>query len=221
MMSDWRLIAPPENWQMPLAMEDAMLPLLTQLAERLTLQMTVDEAQKKLYLGLPRGKAEVKGGVRFPGGSYAKPPAMQNESSKYRATGSYTAAPLLAVSREDRLSEHFLAGEFFPKDDSYRYLRVAPALVEKLEAIRHKLGGQAITIHSGYRPASYNALIGGVSNSAHIDGLAADISADGVSTQRLHEVADQVVGDGGGVGYYPQQEFVHIDVRGQRSRWTG
>lgn len=146
---------------------------------------------------------------------------VSSAAGNSRSTGVYEAAPLLAARVDDPLSRHFRAGEFFPHDPSYRYLRVSPELVRRLEEIRQALGGQPLTIHSAYRPPAYNQAVGGVSNSTHIDGLAADISVVGVSTERLHQVADQVIGDGGGVGYYPAQQFVHIDVRGHRARWTG
>ena len=107
------------------------------------------------------------------------------------------------------------------RDRSYRYLRVSPHLVEALEKIRTALGDRPLTIHSAYRPPAYNRQVGGVANSAHIDGLAADLSVEGVSTAELHRACEKVIGDSGGVGYYPTQQFVHIDVRGSRSRWTG
>ena len=79
----------------------------------------------------------------------------------------------------------------------------------------------AITVHSAYRPPEYNRSVGGVSNSAHIDGLAADISAAGIPTEALRRVCEVIIGDDGGVGFYPSQQFCHIDVRGYRSRWEG
>ncbi|ODT75570.1 hypothetical protein ABS71_04280 [bacterium SCN 62-11] len=129
---------------------------------------------------------------------------------------------MLAAKKADRLSQHFTAGEFFPSGDaSYRFLRVSPELVRRLEKVRTALGGVAITVHSAYRPPDYNRSVGGVSNSAHIDGLAADISAAGISTEALRRVCEVVIGDDGGVGLYPSQQFCHIDVRGYRSRWEG
>jgi uncharacterized protein YcbK (DUF882 family) len=143
------------------------------------------------------------------------------EAAPYRTTGIYRAAPLLDLDRKEKLSAHFRAGEFFPNDPSYRYLRISPALISALEEIRSQLGGVPITVHSAYRPPAYNASIGGVSNSTHIDGLAADISSPGASTEQLYRVTERVIGDRGGVGYYPEQHFVHLDVRGSYSRWTG
>lgn len=78
-----------------------------------------------------------------------------------------------------------------------------------------------ITVHSAYRPPEYNRSVGAVGNCAHIDGLAADISAAGISTEALYKACEGVIADSGGVGYYPSQQFCHIDVRGYRARWTG
>jgi len=58
-----------------------------------------------------------------------------------------------------------------------------------------------------------------VSNSTHIDGLAADIYSDYVSVDELYDICDRVIGDRGDVGYYPSQGFIHVDLRGYRARW--
>lgn len=216
-MQLWRLIAPPDNWREPIAIEASTLPLLSQLAVRLGLRMHQDEEQRKLYLGLPLSSESAE--EKRP--DWPRPTLSSTEAARYGVTDWFGAAPLRDIPADAALSAHFRAGEFLPQDGSYRYLRVAPELVEALEEIRRRLGGRPITIHSGYRPPGYNARVGGAPHSTHLNGLAADISAVETSTARLYEVADQVIGEGGGVGYYPQQEFVHIDVRGSRARWTG
>ena len=223
-MTSWRLFAPAENWHQPLDIEESMLPVLAQLAQRLSLRMTRDDLQRKLYLGLPLQPPSTldQGGVLYPSGQrLEKAQLSEAEAARYGTSGIYQAAPLVSPQAGDTLSEHFQAGEFMPKDDSYRYVRVSPELVRRLEKIRNALGGVAITIHSAYRPPDYNRQVGGVSNSAHLDGLAADISAEGISTADLHQVCQSVIGDDGGVGYYPGQQFCHVDVRGSAARWSG
>lgn len=59
-------------------------------------------------------------------------------------------------------------------------LRVADAL----EQIRALVGGP-ITVSSGYRCQVLNAAVGGAANSAHLQGLAADISAPSMSPRAL------------------------------------
>lgn len=218
---DWLLIAPAEDWQHPFRVEEASLGLLIEVGQRLGLRVNRDDTQRKLYLGLPRAAA-VPDGVRYPSGeSIPEARPSEAEAARYGTTGVYAAAPLLAARGETPLSRHFKAFEFMCQDGSYGYLRVAVELVEALEMIRAELGGKPIHINSAYRPPAYNRLIGGVENSTHIDGLAADISVEGIPLSRLHEVCDFVIGDGGGVGYYPELHFCHIDVRGHHARWTG
>ena len=54
-----------------------------------------------------------------------------------------------------------------------------------------------------------------------MDGLAADIYCDGLTTEQLHDICDQIIGYRGGVGYYPKSGFIHVDIRGYQARWTG
>lgn len=221
----WLLIAPAEDWQHPFPLEEASLGLLIEVGQRLGLRVTRDDSRRKLYLGLPTAVTvpeNIPDGVRYPSGkSIPKARLFEVEAARYGTTGVYAAAPLLAAQGEDLLSEHFKAFEFMCHDASYRYVRVAVDLVEALERIRAELGGRPIHVNSGYRPAAYNRLIGGEVNSTHIDGLAADIEVAGVPTARLYEVCDPIIGDRGGVGYYPDSGFCHVDVRGHYARWVG
>lgn len=205
------------------------LQLIKDIASRLSLAIKVDEEIGKVFLGRSETKKEIKknplvnhaGKVRFPAGEVNMAEGLsETEANRYGITGVYSNARLLSVSRGQKLSEHFTAGEFFCHDQSYKFVRVSPYLVEKLEEIR-KAVGRPVKILSAYRPPEYNRQIGGASVSCHIDGLAADICAEGVSTERLCEIAEKVIGREGGVGYYPQQGFVHVDVRGSEARWSG
>ncbi len=226
-MNKWRLFAPPEDWHHPIEIDESSLPLLTELGERLGMRVGRDDAQQKFFLGLPKAsRLDSSGsgeGVKYPSGlSIPKAVLSEAEAARYGTTGVYTAAPLLASRPDDRLSANFRASEFMCHDSSYKFLRVAPELVRRLEIIRKNLGGPAITVHSGYRPPAYNRAIPGAEfNSTHIDGLAADISAVGIGIDTLRKVCEAVIGDDGGLGYYPSQQFCHIDVRGYRSRWSG
>ena len=225
-MNKWRLFAPAEDWRHPIEVDESTLPLLANVGQRLGLRVGRFEAQRKFFLGLPelatQNASSGGEGVTCPSGlSIPKAVLSVAEAARYGTTGIYTAAPLLAAKATDKLSAHFIAGEFYPRDSSYRWLRISAELIRRLEKIRTALGGVGITVHSAYRPPEYNRSVGGVSNSAHIDGLAADISAAGISTEALHKVCEVMIGDDGGVGYYPGQQFCHIDVRGYGSRWEG
>ena len=87
-----------------------------------------------------------------------------------------------------------------------------------LQAIENHFNSR-ITITSAYRPAGYNASIGGASNSYHTKGQAADISLSGVSLYNIARYADYKLGQKGGVGCYPNSGFVHVDTRGFAAYW--
>ena len=221
-MNQWRLFAPPEDWRRPIEIDESQLELLTTVGERLGLRMGRNDEQYKFFLGVPEDAKSSSGGegVKYPSGlSILKAVLSVAEAARYGTTGEYTAAPLLAAKPTDRLSTHFTAGEFMCHDPSYRYVRVSPELVRRLEKIRTNLGGAAIHINSAYRPPEYNRSIGGSTDSAHIDGLAADIRAEGIPTDALRRVCEVVIGKEGGLGYYPDQGFCHVDVRGYEARW--
>jgi uncharacterized protein YcbK (DUF882 family) len=74
-------------------------------------------------------------------------------------------------------------------------------------------------VTSGYRCANCNKAVGGAENSYHLFGMAADIWVEGISPRQLAEVAENIGFDG--IGIYPDQGFVHVDVRGYRARWEG
>ena len=76
---------------------------------------------------------------------------------------------------------------------------------------------------SGYRSPETNARLrkrgkGAAKNSYHIQGKAVDIRLPGLRTSVLRRAAYKL--KGGGVGYYPHQRFVHIDV-GPIRYWSG
>ena len=80
--------------------------------------------------------------------------------------------------------------------------------------------GVKIKCTSGYRCPQHNASIKNASpNSKHKQAIAMDIQAadHSVSSKRLYDVADKLIGDQGGVGIYSWG--IHIDSRGFRSRW--
>ncbi len=78
-----------------------------------------------------------------------------------------------------------------------------------------------IDIICGYRTPWSNEFLrrttqGVASHSLHVQGEAIDIRMPGVSTSQLRDVALTL--HRGGVGYYPESRFVHVDV-GRVRRW--
>jgi uncharacterized protein YcbK (DUF882 family) len=79
-----------------------------------------------------------------------------------------------------------------------------------------------ITITNAYRCRSHNKAVGGVSNSQHILGKAADLQVKCISTDELYKVIDTLAEYNhvmqGGLGLY--DTFVHYDIRGKETRWN-
>ena len=80
--------------------------------------------------------------------------------------------------------------------------------------------GKPISINSGLRCKTHNANVGGVSNSQHILGKAADLGCPiGCTTAQMASIAESIMGNTGGIGIYPWG--IHIDTRSAKSRWNG
>lgn len=89
-------------------------------------------------------------------------------------------------------------------------------LMDILHTIQRELGSKGVyEVISGYRSPKTNALLrgrsGGVAkHSLHLKGQAIDVRLSDVSTRHLRDVAVSL--RAGGVGYYAQSDFVHIDT---------
>lgn len=87
---------------------------------------------------------------------------------------------------------------------------INPLLLEKLDILRAEYK-YPIYVSSGYRCFEHNEEIGGEINSQHLLGNAADIYVSGDYQKFYDLVIRTQLFDG--IGYYPEQEFVHVDVR--------
>ena len=123
-----------------------------------------------------------------------------------------------------QLSPHFHAREFNCKDGrkvpTFAYPALKRLCVGYLEPMRTMFG--PCLVMSGYRPADYNARIGGAKYSQHIyeltpDSVAADLIFRTGTPAQWAALADNL--GAGGVGRYPS--FVHVDNRPVKARWTG
>lgn len=95
-------------------------------------------------------------------------------------------------------------------------VEIDPLLVATLQRIRDRAGPVVVT--SGYRCQAHNEAVGGVRNSQHIYGRAADIYVPGMSQAALLAmVREMAVSEEIYVGYaYPisgSARAVHVDVR--------
>lgn len=122
-----------------------------------------------------------------------------------------------------KITTNFSFEEFKCKDGSdipQKELSNIIVLAKQLQILRDKIG-KSITINSAYRSPKHNAKIGGVKNSQHVKGKAADIKVNGMSTKQLALIIEELIKKGqmleGGIGIYPT--FVHYDIRGTKARW--
>ena len=93
------------------------------------------------------------------------------------------------------------------------------SMVKIADQIREKIG-KPITINSGLRCKTHNANVGGVSNSQHLLGKAADLGCPaGCTPTQMASIAEEIMGDTGGIGIYSWG--IHIDTRSTKSRWNG
>jgi uncharacterized protein YcbK (DUF882 family) len=91
-------------------------------------------------------------------------------------------------------------------------------LLEILDAVEDKFGGRGLVILSGYRtPRLNNKVPGAARYSTHMLGWAADIRVPGRTALQVAAFARTL--RAGGVGYYPDAAFVHLDV-GRLRQWT-
>ena len=101
---------------------------------------------------------------------------------------------------------------------------IDPALLDYLYDVAQTVGvAPVFSVISGYRSPQTNAMLhersGEVAkHSLHLEGMAIDIRLTDVSLNHLHAAALSL--GGGGVGYYPESDFVHIDVGPVRT-WSG
>ena len=98
-----------------------------------------------------------------------------------------------------------------------------PRIYDILEELTYAVGhanGQ-IDIVCGYRTSWSNEFLrartaGVAKNSLHLRAEAIDLRMPGVDTSQLREAALSL--HGGGVGYYPHSDFIHVDV-GRVRQW--
>lgn len=122
----------------------------------------------------------------------------------------------LAKDGEKKLSANFRVREFKCKDGSDPIF-ISGELITVLQKIRDHYG-KAVVINSAYRTPAYNKKVGGVAQSQHCYGTAADIKISGVTPAALYAWIDaNVLKNTGGLGLY--STFVHVDVRKVKARW--
>ena len=74
-----------------------------------------------------------------------------------------------------------------------------------------------LTINSACRCYSHNKNIGGTNKSKHLFGMAADITVNGITDERVQDYVLNKYPNSKGIGVYDL--FTHIDVRDTKARW--
>ena len=88
-------------------------------------------------------------------------------------------------------------------------------VIDMCQKIRDALG-VPVRVNSGYRCPKHNLAVGGVKNSKHTLGLAADLSSS-VKAQKMFETVKRMhsKGDLPELGYcilYRSKNFIHVDI---------
>ena len=102
---------------------------------------------------------------------------------------------------------------------------VSPELVAALQQLRD-LAEVPVAVVSGCRCPAHNRAVVGANNSQHLatknqEGQAADVRIEGLGLTEMYRLALEVPGFyGGGIGLYPGDGFMHVDVRGHEARWA-
>lgn len=119
------------------------------------------------------------------------------------------------VEGRKKVAKNFTVAEFASKDGS-RVVIINPLLPEYLQKARDHFG-KPLIITSGYRTTAHNIKVGGVGNSQHVFGNAADVYIPSVPVLELYNYFCEIAGNSCGIGIY--NSFVHFDVRPIKSRW--
>ena len=94
-------------------------------------------------------------------------------------------------------------------------------LANQLQILRNKVG-VSVKINSAYRCIKHNKSIGGVSNSQHVLGKAADVVINGFKAAKTFDLISELIDKGdmlqGGLGSY--NTFTHYDIRKTKARWN-
>jgi uncharacterized protein YcbK (DUF882 family) len=122
------------------------------------------------------------------------------------------------------MTKNFSKEEFDCNDGSEMPINIYHNMVKvanQLQVLRNYIK-KPIKINSAWRSQEYNESIGGVKDSQHIMGRAADIVVKGMLPIELSKIIEDLISKGemlqGGIGIY--SSFIHYDIRGTKARWN-
>jgi uncharacterized protein YcbK (DUF882 family) len=115
------------------------------------------------------------------------------------------------------------AGEGYCGGKSHVDQALITVLEDVISAFSVATSRPVCKITSGYRCELYNKQVGGAPRSQHCQGIAADIQLyhgqAQIAPEVVSEYLDRKYPDTYGIGTY--RRWTHIDVRGNKARWTG
>jgi len=163
------------------------------------------------------GTAGSAGTVTYPSGATFSVVDTPQDGVDYSDHVGNGVVPLIEVRGrgEEKLSDNFQVKELEATDGA-RYARISPELVSGLQRIRDRVGA-VVKVRSSYRHPRLNGSVGGVDNSQHIAGRAADIRTAGKTPLELARIALEEMGCDIGIGL--GKNTIHVDVRGTRASW--
>jgi uncharacterized protein YcbK (DUF882 family) len=161
-------------------------------------------------------------GLAGPAAALVRPPSMARTLAfEHLHTGERLEAAYLTRGRLD--ADGLAELDYILRDwRTEEVVRIDRRLYVLLDELRGRLGTDApFQIISGYRSPKTNAMLransGGVARrSYHTRAMAIDVRVPGRSTWQVRDAALDLAR--GGVGYYPNSGFVHVDV-GPVRRW--
>lgn len=113
-----------------------------------------------------------------------------------------------ALAKINLLMRDFRTGDVVAMD---------PAMLDILHEVGNRCGSHHFEIISAYRSPATNSFLrrrrrgsGVARHSFHLEGRAIDVRIPGVDSTRVRDIALEL--GLGGVGYYPVEDFVHLDT---------
>ncbi len=132
---------------------------------------------------------------------------------------------LIWINFDDRVGEYFTLGEVCNYETArlpkvWQVKRNICQLAQRLDTVR-RAWGSPIGVTSWYRPPEINRAVGGVPDSQHLHGSAADIFPIGRDGLEFERWLDRGLWKDRALGYGQKsgRGFTHVDLRPGRIRW--
>ena len=169
----------------------------------------LEESDPETYIFVKGAKAHPPKPVNLGGNgrlTLNRPDFREQISARYRnKNGTYNQAELAKIN-------HIMRCRLTGKETL-----ISIKLIEILDAVEDHYGKQGLYLLSGYRTPVLNGQVPGAARrSLHMLGWAADIRVPGGAPDKVAAYARKI--KAGGVGYYPDAAFVHLDA-GRPRHW--